>query len=541
MRKTFLFLLLATGFAGVNAQDFEPLDRKYYPDKYELVDTILMGNKKLGTYPKAGDVYYIQDLGGPSVNAGFNGGFGAMTVTKTVNGKKWEYIPYDYPALCYIASKLPGGAGDFYGFYTTGFEKTDKMLAGEPQKNPYSRPGIIYGTVVRPDGERETYLVRPEAEWKKLAVSKPTGTFYIHDFSEDFKALEITFNAGGTGKIVYHLPRTEHQAPQEIAGMSTQRRSNGTVKKRHRSFTGGYHFYMDGTISTPMKWTYKDGKLDVTPTGKPTTNVSGGIDYEKTWAKHSVTASDKAIENGKYRADFPTNEYVVEAKKATKATVDAYAAHLEALGFPVVHMTQKEILVGLDSKNFPGKFYYMMDRNKTSDPIMGYCLDVLSGIFDKFAATRTPGHARLFNNFTSNAKIGIAMAGEPLRGCLYYKVSDINPAERTAKVDFLVPGKEYTADLRFDQKWHVDNALLQSSLKEDSGIAEKRALIAANDAKILEYKKDKRRAKIVKNYEKQVKNMKQPETFNTLNEYAELCRLQDRLLKIQEETLIALE
>ena len=35
--------------------------------------------------------------------------------------------------------------------------------------------------------------------------------------------------------------------------------------------------------------------------------------------------------------------------------------------------------------------------------------------------------------------------------------------------------------------------------------------------------------------------MKQPETFNTLNEYAELCRLQDSLLKIQEETLKALE
>lgn len=40
MRKTFLFLLLATGFAGVNAQDFEPLDRKYYPDKFKYMTKI---------------------------------------------------------------------------------------------------------------------------------------------------------------------------------------------------------------------------------------------------------------------------------------------------------------------------------------------------------------------------------------------------------------------------------------------------------------------------------------------------------------------
>lgn len=212
------------GCLGASAQEFEPLDRKYYPDEFDLVDTLYMRGDKLGTLPDAGDVYYMTDLGGPAVEAGFNNGFGAAWVTKTINGKKWEYIPYSFPAVCYIASMLLGGAGDFYGFYSTGFEKAENALAGKPQENPYTRNMLVYGTIVRPDGERETYMFRPESQWKKQAVAKPSGLYYVHDFDSRFKRLEITFNPGGTGKIVYRMHATEHQAPQEIDGMSTQRR-----------------------------------------------------------------------------------------------------------------------------------------------------------------------------------------------------------------------------------------------------------------------------------------------------------------------------
>lgn len=542
IKKKFLAaIMLSAATAGVNAQDFKPLDPKYYPDPYDLVDTLFFRNEKKATFPQAGDIYYLQALDGPAVEAGFNDGFGAKWVEKTINGKKWEYIPYSFPALCYIASKLPNNGGDFYGFYTTGFEKSEEMLKGAPQENPYSRFGLIYGTIVHPDGERETFIRRPESEWKKLSVSKPSGTFYVHDYSDKYQNLDITFNAGGTGRIVYHLPRTEHQAPQEIAGMSTQRRANGTVKKHHRSFTGGYWFYMNATITSPIKWTYTDGTLTITPTGKATTAVSGGINYERTWARQSITESDKQIENGKHRADFPNNEYVVAAKKSTKERVDDYAASLEQLEFPVVHMTQKEILVGTDSENFPGKFYYIINRSKTYDNIMDYGLESIDRLFQRFSAKRVPPSTKLYNHFVTNAKIGISMAQAPLAEALYYVVDDINPMDRSAKIGFVTPGHLYAATLKFDAKWHVDNSVLQSSLTEDNTIADNRARIAANNERIAEYKKDKRRAKIVKNYEKRVKDMTPAETFSTLEQFRALLGQQKRLLEIQEETLKSLE
>lgn len=502
-----------------NAQTFEPLDRKYFPDKYDLVDTLLLNGNKIGTLPQAGDLHYIIDFNEPAYDA-----------------YDYSRSHFSYPATSYVVTKLPGDAGDFYGFYTTGFEKSEEVYTGKSKTG-----SIIYGTVVRPDGSRETLILRPEAAWKKLAVSKPTGTFYIHDYNNDFKTVELVFNAGGTGRIIYHMPRSYHQAPQEIGGMSTQRHANGRIKKRHRSFTGGYRFYMDGTITTPMKWKYADGELSVTPTGKATTAVSGGIDYERTWAGRTVTESDKRIENGKFRADFPTNEYVVEAKKAEKVAADEYATSLSPMEFPVVHMTQKEILIGLNSKSVPGKYYYVMDRKKESDPMMTYGLEALGTLFDTYSKAKRPAVSRLYDIFVKNGKIGISMAQAPLSSALTYKVYDINPIDRTARISFIVPSHVYDANLSFDSRWHVDNAQLQSSLTEDNTIADNRALIAANNERILEYKKDKRRSKIVKKYEKYVKNMTQPETFYTIEQYEDLCSLQKRLLEIQAETLKALE
>lgn len=209
--------------------------------------------------------------------------------------------------------------------------------------------------------------------------------------------------------------------------------------------------------------------------------------------------------------------------------------------FPVAKMGRNEILVELDSKNFPGKFYYRMIRAKESDRILDYCIESLGSVFGLFNKPRVPASTRLYKNFVNNAKVGIAMAGEPLSQNLWYKVTNINPTNRSAHIEFLTPGHEYEAELLFDSKWHVNKTMLQSSLKESTTLADNKARIDANTERILQYKKDKRRGKLVKNYEKLLKKIQIPETFTTLTEYNDLVKLQNEMLKIQEETIRALE
>lgn len=533
--------LLAAGvfcaaLAGAYAQNFEPLDRSYYPDKNDLVDTLLIEKEIIGTLPEVGEVYYYKYLYGPTFSD-FNDSLEPKT--EVINGKKWTYSNYSSPAVAYVITKLPGGQGWYYGFYTPGYEKFDDAFEGKPKTHPRSKNLKIYGTVVRPDGTRETLLERMPAEWKKLSVAKPAGTYYIHDFSNDFKTLEITFAPGGTGKIVYHLPRTVHQAPQEFGGSRTERYANGSVKKRHRFLKGGYHFNLDSKITSNMKWTYANGEITITPTGKPATSIAASLNEELTWRKTTVTDADRRFENSRYRSDMPTNEYVVEAKKNKQELLDEVVAKVKELNYTVPYVTKNEILVEMPSSNFPGKYFFRMTTDK-NEGIFEYCMDNLDGIHAYYDRRRAYGADRQYKNFVNNGKIGIRMAGAPLSEALSYTVTGIDPGRRTGTISFLCPGKLYTAQLKFDDGWHVDKALLNSTLTEDTSLADRDAAIAANHDRIMQYKKDKRRGKIVKNYEKLTKEPIGTQ-FISEDQYNRLVAAQTERLKLQQQTLKELE
>lgn len=520
--KAILAIAAATLPATALAAGFEPIPRSYYPEGYDLVDSLLISDKVLGTAPKAGEVYYSKDV--------------TLDPIRTSRG---SYL--FQPRMYYIISSLPGNAGRYYGFYSAGHNNLGEVLSGNAAAGTTSDYSLVYGTVIRPDGTREDVVIRPESEWKKLDVGKPAGTFYIHDYSSQIQMLELTFNAGGTGKATFYMPRSTHQAPQEISGMSTQRNANGTVKKRHRSFSGGYYFYLDGKATVNMKWSIADGKLTITPVGTPVTGVTGGIDEDKTWARQEITESDKRIENGKHRADFPTNEYVKKAKNRKLEALKEYMADMGGISFNVRHVTKNEILMGNKSENFPGTYYFMADRNKNGDGFVTYALDNLKNAFSQFSKSREFGADRLYQVFVNNAQVGIGMAPAPLGDALTYQVTDINPFDRTGTIHFIVPGKVYKANLGFDNRWHVDNALLQSSLEENTDIADAAKTIAANHDRIMGYKSDKRRAKIVKNYEKTVKNADIGTSFSTLEDYQYIQGRQKVRLEYQERILKELE
>lgn len=520
--KTISAFAIALLPATAMAQTFSTVDARFYPKGEDLVDSLLISDKVLGTAPKAGKVYYCKNV--------------TLDAVRTMRG---SYI--FHPNMYYIISELPGNAGRYYGFYTSGHNNLQEVLSSNSTSTAAKEYDLVYGTVVRPDGTREEIAVRPESEWKKLETGKPTGTFYIDQPDSRFKTLELTFYAGGTGKATYYMPRTMHQAPQEIAGMSTQRYASGRVKKHHRTFSGGYWFYMDGKATVNIKWSLADGLLTITPVGKFVTNVTGGIDQDRTWANQHITESDKRIENGKHRADFPTNEYVKEAKSSKLETLNDYTANMGEMKYNVRHVTKNEIMMANKSNNYPGTYYFFAKRSKDDADFVGYGLENLHRVYSKFKDVREFGVDRLYQLFVNNAKVGLGMAPAPLSQAVYYQVVDINPADRTATVKFIVPNKEYKAKLKFDNRWHLDNAALQSSLEECTDIPDLAKTIAANHARIMEYKKDKRRAKIVKKYEKFVKDGGVDTSYDSIEEYTSLMERLKYRIEYQKGILKDLE
>ena len=535
--KTLAAVALTAASIAASAQHFAPLDGMMMPDPEDFVDPALIESRDLGTLPDGfGTLRYYSCLVDGHVP--YESGKGYRRVTKTINGKKWDYEDFDRPYVYYIISELPSGAR-YYGLYTSGFQKLADLAAGKPAEHPYSAAYPVYGTLVQPDGTSERVIQYTDEQWKKLTVSKPVGTYYLRDFSV-FNQLDVTFNAGGTGKIVYHLPRTMHQAPQEFGGSYAERYKSGRIKKVHRNLSGGYWFYIDATATQTVKWKVDDGQIVIERTGKPAFNIGGGIDHDRSFANMEITASDRRIEEGKHRQDFPHNEYVLKAKESARQTLEEYVTNT-TLYFPTLHITKNEIMVDQKKDNRVGHYYWVLDKKSGPEYILSYCYDNLSTLIGTYADTREYGVKKQYDFFVRNTPSAIAGAPAPLNRNAGYFVGSISPVDRTGKVFFIADGKEYATRLAFDEKWHLDNALVTSSLKEGHSIADTNDSISANNARILEFKKDKRRGKIVKNYEKEAKRIVIPSSFATLDDFYTVCKRQQEMLALQKETLSALE
>lgn len=537
--KTLTLAALTLAPLVSSAQYFEDLDGKMMPNPDDFVDPGLVDSRSLGTLPGGmGTLKYAKPLHDAEIATQYDGWGAVKFIKRTVKGKEWVYQDYLSPNIYYIISELPSGAR-YYGIYTSGYESIYDVAAGSEPKHPFTKCYAVYGTLVNPDGTTEPVIQYTQDEWKKLTIAKPTGVYYMHDFSE-FKAVEVTFNAGGTGKLVYSLPRSYHQAPQEFGGSSVQRYKSGRVKKVHRNLSGGYRFYIDGKATQTMKWKLVDGVITIERTGKPTFNVGGGIDFDRTFANMTITASDRRIEEGKHRQDFPTNEYVLEAKEMARNTLEQGVTNTN-LYLPVLHLTKNEIMLDLKKDNRVGHLYWVLDKSLEGENILSYCYDHLNEMVGLYADRREYGVKKLYEYFTRNVPSALASAPAPLSQNTGYYVGNIDPAARTGKILFTADHKVYKADLAFDSKWHLDNALVTSSLKGYIAVEAYNDSISANNAKILEYKKDKRRSKIVKNYEKEAKRIEIPASFTTIDDYYAVRKRQDEMLALQKETLSALE
>lgn len=66
INKVVMAVVLGSWAMAATAQQFEVLDRKWYPKNDDLVDTLLREDKPIFTVPNIGEVYYYNYLYGPT-------------------------------------------------------------------------------------------------------------------------------------------------------------------------------------------------------------------------------------------------------------------------------------------------------------------------------------------------------------------------------------------------------------------------------------------------------------------------------------------
>lgn len=203
-----------------------------------------------------------------------------------------------------------------------------------------------------------------------------------------------------------------HQAPQEFGGSYAERYKSGRIKKVHRNLSGGYWFYIDATATQTVKWKVDDGQIVIERTGKPAFNIGGGIDHDRSFANMEITASDRRIEEGKHRQDFPHNEYVLKAKESARQTLEEYVTNT-TLYFPTLHITKNEIMVDQKKDNRVGHYYWVLDKKSGPEYILSYCYDNLSTLIGTYADTREYGVKKQYDFFVRNTPSAIAGARTP--------------------------------------------------------------------------------------------------------------------------------
>lgn len=336
------------------------------------MDIYLKPEEPLGTIKVNGTkIYYAKEYVKAQSVYDYKGGYGAITfIVETINGKKVQYLPYARPYIYYVIAELPNEAGTFYGFYTTGYDDIYTCMAKEKSElHPKGFQQPIYGTVLRPDGSRYEYLGYDSRELETEKLKNFTGTYNVFDY-DSYTRVEFTFNPGGVGTIQYVMPKTTHWATFRAKG-STRYHKNGRVKSRGRLTTGGYDFYLNKTASQKMKWTYADGKLNITPVGNATLKISGGVDDEHKYDKMVITASDKAFQKAYDREDYNSNEDVLEQKKLAKERWEYKLSTEEGWTFDIKYLGKKRFIVNKQSDTgFP--LYSINTKSKEQDNVMRY-------------------------------------------------------------------------------------------------------------------------------------------------------------------------
>lgn len=262
------FLLLSNSPAS--SQAFNDLPKSEYDDSF--VDPFLPTEESLGTLPidkNNWDLRYYDKIYSASVATDDMQRQFTRVAKDKKTGKTIAYQVYDSPYIYYAILDMPSG-DRFYGIVTTGYDDMETIL-NKPKDDwhPYTKIQPVSGTIVDANGNQSDFFLYSDADWQKLKITKPLGTYHVDDF-RGYVRVSFTFNQGGTGSMTL-LPYVHTQQFMTFSGGDLKKKTaSGRVKKRVNVVMGGPHSWQI-TAKRNFKWAINDrGDLEITPTGAVT-------------------------------------------------------------------------------------------------------------------------------------------------------------------------------------------------------------------------------------------------------------------------------
>lgn len=456
----------------------------------------------------------------------------AYGYTEVVRGKKQTFRRYDNPYVYYGILDFPEGR--YYGLFTTGFNELAYVVnAPISEWHPYGDVRLLEGILEKSDGTKQQLVMLTPGEYDKTLSKKPSGTYHMHDLS-GFDSAELTFNAGGVGKLVC---KDQHQqiAPQRFAAALNKRKYRNTYGQA----SGGYYYNIYTTTTVSFKWSLTDDDLlKITFTSKPSIQCRAEVDAAREFENMTISPSDKQREMANHRRDIKTNESVLEDKKASIARVKEIFAQEEGLNIPYFMIGTKTIIMKLTDKD--GLSIYPILQKKAFDNTDVWYDETMCDLNNyarKFAERREYGAVKIFPKVKRRLLSAMETTKIPvLSTANAYYIYNLNPNGKTGEISVISNNKNYTASFELDDQFQFIPESISSTITEDSTLADNDALVQQNHAQIIGYKNDKRRSKIAKKYEKKVKKLL-PISMDctSFEQFEQIRQSQEDLLKIQSE------
>ncbi|MDE6512683.1 MAG: hypothetical protein K2L05_00675 [Muribaculaceae bacterium] len=501
--------------------------------KDNLVDVFLAESTPLDKITLAdsgieGNIMYIKTIisGKPQQKYGWQG---YVFRIENYKGKEIKYQVYDNPDVYYAIIDFP--MGRYYGFYTTGYKGG----------HPFNGARLLSGTLVDSTGvcQDVTGCLPSQLESSNW---NPVGKYYANDELWGYHNMQLIFNQDRTGKLIFKKT-SRHQAVQYWKGSATRRKSNGQ-KEKIRSLTGGYHFYIHNTISVPIKWSKEDENIKVIYSAKPIINIKGEVDGDNEFNNMSITEADKRIQRQVHRNDLPQNEDYLKQKKVIE--------NVGIRNFPVgdgfdikVHARHKGMIILNINKD--SKRYYF--------PISSVALDLsnkeyysllskIPNIKNLYTTVRENGAKNYIPILIQRLKNAIRYTDiSLLKNCHDFALYNVNMANMHCSIKFITEGHLYTSSLILNKDDLIDEAHFNENLLENKQYSQVSEQIKKNDEFIKSYSKDKRRSKIVKEYNSKMKTYRKILDSPT-NDFGALSRLescQKSILQLQDSYLKLLQ
>ncbi len=530
--------------AQLHAQTFEKLDRSKYMDMNSFVDPFAdpLGNdsEPLTINNEKWNVLYWKQIRRPRYVTNSDG-YPLHRITTDRNGKQVDSYVWESPSVYFIIADMPGNSGRFHGLITTGFDDIQTVMdkpQSKWQKGTIVKP--VIGTIVKPDGHEEDFFMKTASQMQKTAIKSPVGSYWYNGWPSGFKGSMLTFQPGGTGTITFYRNQRKVNIIGELAGTRTKNKRTGKWGRRGNEMTGGYRIYIDPVGTLPIKWKYTDGELAITPAGKPTVKINGGVDFHKSpgeQEQYYANDAEQRLHQQQQSADYRTNEHVQKENNISKTSLTDYLLEFKEFSIYPKVITRTDMLASM-SKN--GSVTYLPSKKPSDDDL--YQKNVYSNassLKSSFIYSRDCGIEKIYNNFTNDVRRAILRDTDTFGDNPEYEVDSINVLDRTANVTFYGNSKYGKARLVLNPKGQLDKSVFNSSFVDMSEANELTARANELYNKIMSYKDDKMRKKTVKEYEKRYKGIfpLAEAKFENKKQYEDLLNSRKELIKNLTESL----